>query len=178
MDAGTAANSAEERKGRNYVAFAEAHQFEPITVETMGVYGGSIGVILRAIGRRLIEATGEPREAKWFRRNLAIAIQRGNAFGILSTGKERGVEVHPTPHFVPEGNSQSFGDFMLVFNFEVFNPLVPSAHKSVRLANIFILKLEGIIKKFHMSVATMSRQTKRAYLRLQVPKNDDKIFRR
>ena len=28
-----------------------------------------------------------------------------------------------------------------------FNPLVPSAHKSVRIAKISILKLEGIIKK-------------------------------
>ena len=27
------------------------------------------------------------------------------------------------------------------------NPLVPSAHKSVRIAKILILKLEGIIKK-------------------------------
>ena len=28
-----------------------------------------------------------------------------------------------------------------------YNPLVPSAHKSVRIAKISILKLEGIIKK-------------------------------
>ena len=28
-----------------------------------------------------------------------------------------------------------------------FNPLVPSAHKSVRISKISILKLEGIIKK-------------------------------
>ena len=73
---------------RRYAAFAEAHQFEPIAVETMGVYGGSTGVILRAISRCFVEATGEPREANWFRQNLAIAIQRGNAFSILSAGRE------------------------------------------------------------------------------------------
>ena len=28
----------------------------------MGVYGGSTGVILKAIGRRLVEATGETRK--------------------------------------------------------------------------------------------------------------------
>ena len=55
----------------------------------MGVYGKSIGVILRAIGRRLVEATGKQREANWFRQNLAIAVQRGNAFSILSAGRER-----------------------------------------------------------------------------------------
>ena len=49
MEAGTAANSAEERMRRKYSALAEAHQFEPIAVETMGVYGESTGVILRAI---------------------------------------------------------------------------------------------------------------------------------
>ena len=50
----------------------------------MGVYDESTGVILRAIGRRLVEATGEPREANWFRQNLVIAVQRGNAFSIRS----------------------------------------------------------------------------------------------
>ena len=89
MEAGTAANSAEERKRRKYAALAEAHQFEPIAVETMGVYGESTGVILRAIGRRLVEAIGAPREVNWFRPNLAIAIQRGNAFSILSASRER-----------------------------------------------------------------------------------------
>ena len=37
------------------------------------------------------------------------------------------------------------------------NPLVPSAHKTARVAKFSILKLEGIIKKFPTSVATMSR---------------------
>ena len=89
MEAGTAANSAEERKRRKYAPLAEAHQFDPIAVETMGVYGESAGAILRAIGCRLVEVTGEPREVNWFRQNQAIAIQRGNAFSILSAGRER-----------------------------------------------------------------------------------------
>ena len=126
MEAGIAANNAEERKRHKYAALAEAHQFEPIAVETMGVYGESTGVIIRAIGRRLVEATGDPREAHWFRQNLAIAIQRGNAFSILSAGRERfyrvgGAELYPTPHFVPEGISSSLRDFIvLVLNIEVF----------------------------------------------------------
>ena len=84
MEAGTAANSAEEHKRCKYAALAEAHQFEPIAV-----YGKSSGAILKAIGRCLVEVTGEPREVNWFRQNLAIAIQRGNAFSILSAGRER-----------------------------------------------------------------------------------------
>ena len=92
MEAGIAANNAEERKRHKYAALAEAHQFEPVAVETMGVYGKSTGVIIKAIGRRLVEATGDPREANWFHQNLAIAIQRGNAFSILSAGRERFLE--------------------------------------------------------------------------------------
>ena len=40
MEAGTAANCAEERKGRKYAALAEARKIEPIAVETMRVYSG------------------------------------------------------------------------------------------------------------------------------------------
>ena len=60
MEAGIAANNAEERKRRKYAALAEAHQFEPIAVETMGVYGESTGVIIRTIGRRLSRRQGTP----------------------------------------------------------------------------------------------------------------------
>ena len=50
--------------GRSYAALAEAHQLKSIAVETMGVSGGSTDVILRAIGRRLVEAVGKPRDAE------------------------------------------------------------------------------------------------------------------
>ena len=82
MEAGICANYAEEHKGRKYAALVELHQFEPIVVQTMGVYGGSIGVIMRAlIDRRLVEVTFEP--------GWAIAVHQGNAFSILSAGWER-----------------------------------------------------------------------------------------
>lgn len=88
VEAGSAARAAEDRKRRKYATLAGAHQFEPIAVETTGVYGATTGLILRAIGRRISETTGEPREAVWFYQNLGIAIQRGNAFSILSAGRE------------------------------------------------------------------------------------------
>ena len=87
MEAGTAANCTEERKRRKYAALAEAHQFEPIAIGTMRVCGKSTGLILRAISGRLVEATGEPREANWFRQNLVIAVQRGNAFSTYSLSR-------------------------------------------------------------------------------------------
>ena len=53
------------------VMCAEAHQFELISIKTMGVHGGSIGVILRAIWYHLVEGTGYPKEVNWFHQNLA-----------------------------------------------------------------------------------------------------------
>ena len=47
-----------------------------------------------------------------------------------------------------------FGEF---YQDQSINPLVPSAHKSVRIAKISILKLEGFIKEFPKSVAHMSQ---------------------
>ena len=87
MKAGIAANCGEERKRRKYAALAGALQFKPIAVETIGVYGRSTGVILRAIGRRLVKATGSPGRISESVKNLAKAIQRSNAFSILSGGK-------------------------------------------------------------------------------------------
>ena len=85
MKADTAANCADERRRCKNAALAEAQQFESIAVETTGVNGESTGVILRAAGRS--DVIGEPREANWFRQNLAIAVQRGNTLSILSAGK-------------------------------------------------------------------------------------------
>ena len=57
---------------------------------------------------------------------------------LFKTIKVEGIEVHPTPHFVPEGISSSMRDFIfLVFNFEVFNVLffvneVPQKKKYIK----------------------------------------------
>ena len=71
----------EERDTQNII--------QRVYCECMGVYGESSGVILRAFGRPLVEATEKPREVNWFRQNLAMAMQQGNAFSILSAGRER-----------------------------------------------------------------------------------------
>ena len=87
MEAGTAANRAEERKHHKYAALSEAHKFEPIAVKTMGAYGESTGVILRAIGRRLVEVRGELREANWFRQNLACSARQCVQYSLSQQGE-------------------------------------------------------------------------------------------
>ena len=58
---------------------------------------------------------------------------------------------HSTSH--PAADLYTPGNYTMYLT--PFNPLVPSAHKSARIAKNSLLKSEGIIKK--MSVATMSR---------------------
>ena len=56
--------------------------------------------------------------------------------------------------------------------YATFNPLLPCAHKSARIAKISILKLERIMKKFTMSIATKCQLTKRVNLkRIQAAKD-------
>jgi len=88
MAAGSAAGGAEVLKRRKYDSLSQRYQFEPIAVETMGVYGGSTADIITEIGRRIVEVTREPRESAWLRQRLGLAIQRGNAFSILSASRE------------------------------------------------------------------------------------------
>ena len=106
MEAGTATNSAEEHKRRKLAALTEANQFEPIAVEAMGVYGGSTGVILSAIGRRLVETTGQLREANWLRQKPGISEAMRSAISQLVGRGFRGVgessSTHPLTLFLME----------------------------------------------------------------------------
>ena len=90
ISAGSAATEAETRKRRKYGALLQQFLFEPIALETSGVYGESTARIVKEIGRRLVETTGESRESLWFQQRLGLAVQRGNAFSILSAGLEAG----------------------------------------------------------------------------------------
>ena len=90
--AGCAAREAEVRKRRKYAGLGEAYMFEPIAIETTGVYGATTAIIVKEIGRRIYQATGDVRESSWLRQRLSLAVQRGNAFSILSAGRESFLE--------------------------------------------------------------------------------------
>ena len=59
-------------------------RFEPIAIETSGVYGPSACVIVQEIGKKISQISGDKRESMWLKQRLSIAIQRGNALSILS----------------------------------------------------------------------------------------------
>jgi hypothetical protein len=83
VSVGSASEEAERRKRVKYSALNDRFQFEPIAVETTGVYSPSTLSLLEEMGRRMAEATGDPRETLWLKQRLGLAVQRGNSFSIL-----------------------------------------------------------------------------------------------
>ena len=82
--AGLAAKKAEDDKRKTYFALSRTHRFEPVAIETSGVFGPTTKVIVSEIGKRISEKSGDARESMWLRQRLSIAIQRGNAISILA----------------------------------------------------------------------------------------------
>jgi hypothetical protein len=83
--AGAAAKAAETKKHQKYRAVADQYQFCPFAVETLGPFGEDARTLTEDLGRRLRQATGEPRSRYFLVQRISIAIQRGNAASILGT---------------------------------------------------------------------------------------------
>jgi len=56
--------------------------FEPIAVETLGVFNASPCHLLHDLGTRISENTGEARETSFLYQRISILVQRFNA-GLL-----------------------------------------------------------------------------------------------
>ena len=82
---GAAARQAEERKRRRYADLTQRYIFEPVALETSGVYGPAAAAFVQDLGRRISARTGERRETAWLRQRLSITIARGNAASVLAT---------------------------------------------------------------------------------------------
>ena len=63
------------------------YRFEPISIETSGVFGPTTRNIVYEIGKRILEKNGDKKETMWLKQCLSIAIQKGNALSILSLAK-------------------------------------------------------------------------------------------
>jgi hypothetical protein len=57
----------------------------PFAVETLGSFGDDALQLVRELGARLRQSSGDAREKTWLRKLFSVAIQRGNAASILAT---------------------------------------------------------------------------------------------
>ena len=87
IESGQAAAKAENSKRSKYPELVQRYKFEPIAIETSGVFGPSTRNIVHEIGKRITDKTGDKRETLWLKQRLNIAIQKGNALSIISSVK-------------------------------------------------------------------------------------------
>jgi hypothetical protein len=82
-----AALSAEKRKHKKYEGVANLYKFVPFAVETLGPFGEGALDLVKDLGRRLIESSGELRlrSRAYLTQRFSIAIQRDNAASIFAT---------------------------------------------------------------------------------------------
>ena len=83
--AGAAADSRENGKTSKYMELAENYCFVPVGVETLGSWGTEGHKLIKEIGQKVAEATGEKRSTSFLFQSISIAIQRGNSSCVLGT---------------------------------------------------------------------------------------------
>ncbi|XP_073944805.1 uncharacterized protein [Choristoneura fumiferana] len=83
--AGAAAENAARSKHLKYSALEPTYDFVPFAVETAGPWGAEAKSLVWELGRRLRDRGCDPRSGSYLVQQVALAIQRGNAAGIMGT---------------------------------------------------------------------------------------------
>ena len=79
------ANSAESAKCRKYSSLIPSFHFSPLCVETLGAWGSCACSLVRRIGSRVMEQSGDNRATQFLIQKVAIDVQRGNATSVMAT---------------------------------------------------------------------------------------------
>ena len=84
-EAGAAARQAASTKNTKYIYITSTHIFYPIAIKTAGSWDVQAFEVIEEIGRRVTEATVNPKETIYIFQKLSMAIQRGNALSFFNT---------------------------------------------------------------------------------------------
>ena len=68
-----------ERKEENYANLDGRYIFEPIAIETIGIFNTSARQLLFDLAMKITESTGEAREAGFLFQRCSVLVQRFNA---------------------------------------------------------------------------------------------------
>ena len=82
---GGAAEQAAERKLAKYSTLPATHEFVPVAIESLGPINRTGLEFLQELGRRITEATGDPRETSHLFQRLSVCTQRFNAVAFRGT---------------------------------------------------------------------------------------------
>ena len=76
-EAGSAAAGREDKKVDKYSNLSEFYHFVPVGVETYGAYGPQGIKLVKQIGKKIQDATGEKLSTYYLFQRISIAIQKG-----------------------------------------------------------------------------------------------------
>ena len=69
------ARQAEAAKCQKYDLQSNYH-FQPVAIETTGVYGKSTAPFLSGLTKKFVDVSGDPRECQWLHQHLSLAVAR------------------------------------------------------------------------------------------------------
>jgi len=75
---------AEAAKCQKYHDLQSNYHFQPVAIETTGVYGKSTAHFLSGLTKKLVDMSGNPRERQWLHQCLSLTVVRSNAASILA----------------------------------------------------------------------------------------------
>ena len=85
MEAVAAAKQSASLKNTTYSDITSTHVFYPIAIETAGSWDTQATELIEELGRRITEATEDPKETTYLFQRISITIQRGNALPFFNT---------------------------------------------------------------------------------------------
>ena len=83
--AGGAARQAASTKNTKYIDITSIHIFYHIAIEIAASWDVQALRVIEEIGRRIAEATEDPKETIYLFQRLSVAIQRDNALSFFNT---------------------------------------------------------------------------------------------
>ena len=86
-EVGSAAATREDKKVIKYSNLSDYH-FVPVGIETFGAYGPQASKLIKQIGKKIQEATGEKMSTFYLKQRISIAIQKGNAVCVRGCHKK------------------------------------------------------------------------------------------
>ena len=86
IEVGKVAFEAEKEKDKKYAPLTDEFHFEPICVETMGVWGEKGHKFIKNVGRLIKERTKDKRSSSFLFQAISMEVlQRGNCASVLGT---------------------------------------------------------------------------------------------
>lgn len=74
-----------DRKRTNYANLAATHDFIPVAIESLGLINTTVLEFFQKLGKRMAEATGDPRETTYLFQRPSIFTWRFNDVAFISS---------------------------------------------------------------------------------------------